>query len=119
VTKFVDGPAAGTTLCLHRLPIFLRAVQDRQTQKWDALDMVDDQAKPTETIVAYRLRSNDGTVHIDRRDAKTGRRVGEWFRSATYAVYHQQPDDATLRDNAKWAEWCQQTYSTEKQEEGK
>jgi hypothetical protein len=36
MTKFTNGPAAGTVLSLRRSPLFLRAVQDAEG-KWDAL----------------------------------------------------------------------------------
>jgi hypothetical protein len=64
VTRFIDGPAAGTVLSLKRSPLFLRAVQDPLDGKWDALDQLDDAPRPGERIVVYRKTEDRGMVHL-------------------------------------------------------
>lgn len=102
MTTFTDGPAAGTTLSLRRSPLFLRAVQNYFTKTWDALDLVFDKPKHTERIVAYRRVSFDGTVHLCMSRGRGGT-----YGLAKYAVIENQPDEAALRDTAKWQAWCQ------------
>ena len=53
-TRFIDGPAKGVVLDLERTPHYLRVVHDSETWQWDALDQLDDEPKPTETIFVYR-----------------------------------------------------------------
>lgn len=100
--KFLDGPAAGVTLLLHRAPLFLRAVRDAQGD-WDALDQPDDTPKPEETVVVYRRKGDSFTVHMDRR--VKGRRVGEWYSGGEYELAKDQPPDEVLRDNGAWQKW--------------
>lgn len=104
MTRFTDGPAGGRTLLLRRSPLFLRVTRDDRG-KFDALDQLHDEAEPGEAISAYRKVSDDGTVHVD--STERGRRVGRWYRCATYAVVAAQPDDATMRDTEAWRGWCQ------------
>jgi len=105
---FLDGPADGQHLNLRRTPVLLRVVQAGNA--FDALDQLDDTASPDETITVYQLTQAPGWCHIDGRDAKTGRRWGETRPIATYALLPEQPDDATLRDNAAWREWCRMNF---------
>lgn len=102
--NFRDGPASGTILQLQRTPVLLRAVQDQKSGEWDALDQLDDAAKPTEKIVVYVLVRQPTTAFVD--GVKGGRRCGWRMSIAEYFVLAEQPDDATMRDNAKWREWC-------------
>lgn len=104
MTRFTDGPAAGKTLCLRRAPVFLRVVIDGEDI--DALDQLDDKPEPNEKLYVYIRDGDAGSVHIDGRDPKTGKRFGRWMMTAKYKLYATQPDDATLRDFAKWSEWC-------------
>ncbi len=104
--KLLDGPAAGVSLACIRCPIFLRVVKGTGYDGgWDALDMPDDVAEPGEAISVYRRVGEAGSTHLDYRD-KQGRRRGRWEQYADYRYYPRQPDDATLRDNAKWREWA-------------
>lgn len=103
--RFADGPAQNTSLQLARCPLFLRVIRDA-AGRWDVLDLLDDEPQPTETITVYRLRSSDGTCHVDFTEG--GRRRGKWLRLATYALAAVQPDDATARDTAAWRKWCEQ-----------
>lgn len=103
MTRFVDGPAAGATLWLHRAPLFLRAVRERGSNDWDALDQVDDVPKTTEDIVVYQLHGEPTWVHLNR-----GRQGGGIFRGGQYRVVDPQPPDDQLRDVFHWRAWATQ-----------
>jgi hypothetical protein len=107
MTGFTDGPAAGQTLYLRRAPVYLRVAVGPKVQV-DALDQLDDEPADGEQLHAYRKVSDDGTAHVDSRDAKTGRRIGRWYACATYAVADPQPDQDTMRSRDAWRGWCQQ-----------
>ena len=98
MTKFIDGPAAGQTIPIHRAPLLLRVVRDGQT--WDALDQLDDKAKPTEEIFVYIADERPRPVHI-RAEKGSG-----WYWIGNYRLLSEQPADEILRDNTRWAEWC-------------
>lgn len=102
-TRFHGGPADGKVLCMARAPVFLRVVVEGDAV--DALDLLDDEPKVSETLHAYRKVSDDGTVHVDGRDA-SGKRFGRWYACATYRINDDQPDDAVMRDAAAWRKWC-------------
>lgn len=104
MTTFQDGPAEGSHLCLARAPVFLRVVVNA-AGAIDALDQLDDVAGEDEKIFAYRIVGGSGSVHVDGRD-KSGKRFGRWYRYGDYKLVATQPDEATLRDNKAWAEWC-------------
>lgn len=109
-TSFADGPAAGKTLTLARAPVFLRVVV-KPSGETDALDLLDDVPEADEVIHAYRLDLDSrGTCHVDRTDPKTRRRVGEWYRTATYRLIAQQPAEGVMRFNERWTEWCQEEH---------
>lgn len=111
---FIDGPAQGKTLELHRTPIMLRVVKSTLTGEWDALDQLDDTPKASEEIHVYRMRpGSSGTVHVDYRDAKTGRRRGSWMKYAEYTLWPEQPADAIVRTNERWREWCNSLQQSE------
>lgn len=105
MTRFENGPALGKILQLRREPLFLRVVV-APSGDVDALDQLDDKPASDEKLFAYRKSSRDGTIHINSRDRKTGRRTGGFFPLSSYALVGAQPDDATLRDGSKWAAWC-------------
>lgn len=105
-TKFLDGPAMGVVLELQRAPLFLRVVAD--THEFDALDLLTDKPELGEVIHAYRRVADDGWIHLDYTEKKTGRRKGKTIHSATYAVLDPQPPEDVLRDTAKWREFCTQ-----------
>jgi hypothetical protein len=106
MTRLIDGPHAGTTLALGRAPFLLRVVQD-QAGTVDALDKIDDTVRPGETVLVYRQTTEPMTVHVDRRDPKTGRRTGHWYVAADYRLARVQPDQATAADNPAWQAWAQ------------
>ncbi len=108
---FTNGPAAGMTLNIKRYPVLLRVVGERVgcSTTWDALDQLDDQANRGEDIFVYRMMEKPARVHID--GVRNGRRFGEWTQIGRYELLPgPQPDDAILRDNAKWTAWCQEQY---------
>lgn len=41
---------------------------------------------------------------------KNGKRFGRTTNYCTYALYETQPDQETMRDKAKWREWCLAEY---------
>lgn len=101
MTRFIDGPAAGQTLCLRRAPRYIRAVRSRSGE-WDALDQPGDEPKPAEAVCAYELAGEPTRVHIKAQK----RGASGWFAVASYIYADGQPDDATMRDRAKWEAWC-------------
>lgn len=102
-TTFKDGPAAGHRLSLSRCPIMLRVTVNGP--KVDALDLLTDTAVPDERLVLYVLEDHPSVAFVDGRD-KAGRRWGRQMAVARYAMCAEQPDDAVMRDNARWRDWC-------------
>lgn len=103
MTTFEDGPAKGQTLSLARAPLFLRVVHDNagtSQHGWDALDQPEDSPRERESIHVYLLAHKPGHVHINR-----GRKGSGWYAIASYRLYTQQPDDATMRDSGRWSVW--------------
>lgn len=103
MTTFEDGPAKGQTLSLARAPLFLRVVHDNAATSqhgWDALDQAEDSPRERESIHVYLLAHRPGHVHINR-----GRKGSGWYAIASYRLYAQQPDDATMRDSGRWSVW--------------
>lgn len=101
MTTFVGGPADGQTIPLcDRAPIVLRVCQS--PTGWDALNDEDDVAKPDEKLHVYILAEKPGVIHISRRPRKDS----GWFIIGKYHWLPEQPDDATMRDNRRWAKWC-------------
>lgn len=106
----LNHPLFRVILSLKRVPAYLRFTVKwiaRCTREWDALDQLDDQPLPDEMIFVGRL-AKKGSMHLDR--TVNGRRIGEWFQTADYEPVAEQPPDDVLRDNAKWAEWCQSRF---------
>lgn len=100
MTRFLDGPAAGTVLALKRAPLFLRAVRAVGAE-WDALDQRKDRPEPDEAITLYRRAGDVHTVHVNM-----GRKGSGFYALAEYRVVEPQPDDATLRDQARFEAWA-------------
>lgn len=107
MTRFIDGPAKGTTLFLRRAPHYLRVVQgpDGPTAPGtiDALDQLDDTPRASETVTAYEMVGGPSHMHVNR-----GRLGCAWYRGGEYRMVAEQPDDATLRDAARWRAWVSQ-----------
>ncbi len=101
MANFIDGPARGVKLLLGRAPVMLRAVQPKGGV-WDALDQLDDEAKPNERIVVYFRSSEPSRFHICR----SPRKQSGWYEEANYSVLPEQPADEDVRTSASWQKWC-------------
>ena len=105
---FRDGPAAGVELRLARVPVLLRVAfnplrrTDAEAAGWDALDQVDDEAKPHEVLYVYRRCTAVTTMHVSCRP----RSASGTYNRAAFTLHNVQPDQATLHDKAAWAAWC-------------
>ena len=106
--RFLDGPAAGEVLQLRRAPIYLRVAIDAAGDV-DALDQPGDKPKRSETLFAYRLKGKAGWVHLLVRGPDR-RRKGGYFATGEYEVIEPQPDDATIREQARWEAWATAEY---------
>lgn len=104
--RFLDGPAFGQALMLHRAPLYLRAVfgPRKKKEQWDALDQLDDEPKAGELVTVYRRVGPASACMVDW--SQGGRRRGGRFAMAAYQVVAEQPDDATARDTQSWRAWC-------------
>lgn len=104
MTTFLDGPAKGQHLMLKRKVRFLRVVEGigGVGGKWDALDMPDDVPAQSEKLYAYEAVGNGGMCHINRGGGRGG-----FYSMQDYKFIEDQPDDATMRDNAKWVAWVE------------
>lgn len=110
-TKFVDGSARLAVLELSRAPFFLRVVRGlKDGDKWDALDLLDDEPAADEEVYCYFKVSFDGSMHLDYTDKATGKRKGRNILSATYQLWPMQPTEAIMRHNPSWVVWCQNNY---------
>ena len=99
--RFVDGPAAGQTMLLHRAPRFLRVVRG-PGGKWDACDQLDDVPADDETITVYaRGPEKPGVLHVNM-----GRLGGGWYVVAAYRLQPAQPADWQARETSAWQDWC-------------
>jgi hypothetical protein len=108
-SKFIDGPAAGTTLELQRAPHFLRVVIDNEGGV-DALDQISDTPMDNESIYVYRMSANLGRGIACSRGKNGGCRS---FLMCEYKVHANQPSDDVLRDNDKWSEFAHAEYDKE------
>ena len=108
MTRFLDGPCRNAILHLQRSPVMLRVVVKFVDQKpsYDALDQLDDTVEPGEKVYLYKMVSNDGWVHFDGRDPKTGRRVGRTEPINSYSYFPDQPTQEVLKDNKQYHQWC-------------
>lgn len=107
IAASLDYPTFKGPLTLQRAPKFLRFTCAGPLSKgeWDALDQLDDVAKPSEQIFAAVL-VRQGNVHIDRVVKR--KRVGEWLSMAEYKMIDDGPLESVLRDNGAWRDWCLQ-----------
>jgi len=102
---FLDGPAKGKSLALRRAPVFLRAVID-QDGTVDALDLLEDEPKPTETVHVYRRVAGTVSSAIVCSRGRGCRSMA----GADYRLHDPQPPDASARHNGLWAEWAKTEY---------
>ena len=97
---FVDGPAAGVSLSLQRTPMLLRVVTEA-CGAVDALDQLDDEPRPGESICVYQI------VGLPRRGIACSRGKGcRPFVVAEYRLCSDQPIGDEARDG--WPEWAEQ-----------
>jgi len=99
--RFVNGPAIGVLLTLERIPLMLRVVVDEEG-KWDALNEVDDEVKPGETVHVYRACGEPDQVHIDK--VEHGRRCGEWSQMLDYSHW-PNPGAVHTQRTEDWCHW--------------
>lgn len=104
MTRFLDGPAAGQQLMLHRAPLFLRVCES--AGGIDSLDMLDDEPAEGEVLFAYYRVGRPTSIHIDYTCSKTRRRKAKWLLAAEYRVVKDQPSAMTMGDSQLWREWC-------------
>jgi len=100
MTRFLDGPAQGTTLRLARSPMFLRVVIDAAGNV-DALDQLDDDVRTGETAHVYKLFGDIGSVITCSRG-----RGCRMEQIAEYRLHTKQPGQELLRDNQAWQTWA-------------
>jgi hypothetical protein len=104
MSRFMDGPAAGATLCLRRAPYFLRVVIDADGPI-DALDLLDDATRPGETPYCYRLTDQPThAIYCSRGKGCRAEAIG------TYLLHDPQPPEHTMRDNTAWQTWTKGEY---------
>lgn len=103
MATFLDGPAAGVHLILHRAPIMLRVVGTRGG-KWDALDQPDDKPELSEQVYLYQQIGVPFRFHLSCRGK--GKSASGWYQDGYYLHLPTPPADEYLRDNALWAQWC-------------
>lgn len=99
MTRFLDGPAADKTLMLGRTPVFLRVVIDVDGTV-DALNNLQDVAKPSEVCHAYQITGTPGFCHVNRGGGRGGR-----YGIADYKLCPVQPPAEVMRENSAWANW--------------
>jgi hypothetical protein len=103
MVTFLDGPAEGESLALRRIPVLLRVVRSR-TGNWDALDQLDDEPKPTETITIYRRRDD---LEVSKYHVRSRCRCESGFYwTASYSVLPEQPTDDQVRATSSWRAWA-------------
>lgn len=102
--RFVDGPAGydAVALNLAAAPDYLRIVR-RIDGSWYALDQPEAEAQANEVVHAYFREGGVGEQVIV--SSESDRRPPVRLLRGTYRYVVDQPDDATLRDNAAWNAW--------------
>jgi len=97
-------------MAFSRFPLYLRVVVDDKGNV-DVLDQLSDTPRDNETIHAYRmlLRAKNMGIACGRGGCKP-------IIDGAYRYIEVQPDDATMMDHARWAEWCHAEHNREKEE---
>jgi len=109
MTRFSGGPADGVSLMLRRSPIYLRVCRAADGT-WDALDQLGDEPREGETLAAYRLVRDRGTMHV----LLARPRRGPWVRVAEYAVCPEQPEQAVMSSRGRWRAWAEQQHEIDR-----
>lgn len=107
--KALDGPAQGTSLAVSKAPPYLRFVRDRDTHKWDCLNLSEDTPSEHEEIFLYRLHPGSfSMVHIDYRGSKPS----TWDASGNYS-HIETPVEIreTFRDYNVYLKYLQQNFN--------
>ncbi len=112
MARFIDGPAAGVVLQIRRTPVMLRVARGPNGE-WDALDQLDDEARPDESIYVYRMKGEPSRVHVCR----SPRRLSGWLNLSDYEYFEPQPDDAQIRTTAAWQAWANALQAAELKED--
>ena len=104
--RFLDGPADGTELNLRRAPRFLRVVI-APGGRVDALDMLDDVAKPEEAIHVYQgdvatLHALPDDIFVCTSGPAGMRQIGG--AGGDYR-HRADVDGETVRDTVAWRAW--------------
>jgi hypothetical protein len=106
--RLLDGPAAGMELALHRAPVYLRVVIDRQTGAIDALDQLDDEPRPGEAVYVYQ--GDPDTLNALREDIIVCVRGPDGLEAAATAQgdyrHRAAVDGEQLRTTAAWRAWA-------------
>jgi hypothetical protein len=106
--RFLNGPAAGSTLGLRRVPIFLRVVIHRSTGKVDALDQLDDEPLEAEAIYVYQ--GVPGTLMALRGDIIVCVRGADGMQAAATGSgdyrHRSDVDGEQMRETGAWRAWC-------------
>lgn len=105
--QFLDGPAADQTLAVRNAPEFLRVVWSSMRKgdgAWDALDVPGDTPRRGEKVYAYRRVGPARWMHLKA----SPRSASGYYAVAEYRLVEAQPDEATMRDTAKWDAWVLQ-----------
>lgn len=88
---------------LQRAPIFLRVVID-QDGTVDALDQLDDEPRPGETVHVYeQVPGTHSRAHLCIRGE--GRGASGWYEIAEY-THRPDVDGEQLRDRDAWQTWA-------------
>ena len=99
-------------LNLERTPIYLRFVlRGTDPATFDALDQLDDQAQPGETIIATKMDGRPGFMVVCSR-GKGCRRE----QYADYEIVECRLTQEQLADNDAWGVWCHAEYAKDHQE---
>ena len=106
--RFLDGPAAGRSLGLRRVPLFLRVTIDRRSGRVDALDQLDDVPMPGEAVHVYQ-GDRETLMALPQDWIICVRTADGMGRAATGSGdYRHRPDvdGEQLRDTGAWRAWC-------------
>jgi hypothetical protein len=94
-----NGPASGQRFQLKRCPLFLRVVQNKESE-WDALDLIEDVPSAEEKVYCYRKRPEVLRAMVD------GKNYSGPIMIAEYDEVTEAPTDAEMRSTYGWQRWC-------------
>lgn len=93
-------------LALQKAPDYLRFVQDRETCRYDALDLISDTPRATEDVVVYRRRAGKSQRCIYLHFAPGKGRSG-WYYWVSYDRLpdSEQPPREKILTRKDWEAW--------------